>query len=158
MGTDGRSILFLRETDGVVQVFTKAAPDAPSAQVTKAAQSCSAAVWSSDGSQIYYTSGGLLWVVGANGGEPQQLDQPVRALAMSRDGASMAYFKGVVGNYTLWLRRISGGPRASVPHAARLPTPCGSRSRLSFLLTARNWLRLGELRVGRAQLVDPSVA
>ena len=108
-GPDGRSLLFLRETDGVVQVFTKAALDAPNAQVTKSTQDCTTASWSSDGSHIYYTSDGVLWVVSAIGGQPQRVDHPVRAAAVSPDGATLGYFKGVIGNFTLWLRQVKDG-------------------------------------------------
>jgi dipeptidyl aminopeptidase/acylaminoacyl peptidase len=73
----------------------------------------SAPVWSPDGSKLAYLSGGDIWTVPANGGEPSRVTQgpeDERGLAWSPDGAQISFTSTRSGSQDVWVVPSAGGP------------------------------------------------
>ncbi|MBI1788740.1 MAG: protein kinase [Acidobacteria bacterium] len=53
---DGRALAYLREVNGVMQVFTRSLTSNAAAQITQSPVNCSQPFWSPDASRIYYVA------------------------------------------------------------------------------------------------------
>jgi Tol biopolymer transport system component len=90
LSPDGRTLAYVGEAAGLLQVFTRGLDAASAAQVTQSPRDCSDPFWSQDGARIYYISlAGMaqsLWSVGAAGGAPELVVRNVSAAALTPDG------------------------------------------------------------------------
>jgi Tol biopolymer transport system component len=113
---DGRTLAYVGEAGGLLQVFTRGVDASMAAQVTQSARDCSDPFWSRDGNRIYYISlAGMaqsLWSVGAAGGAPELVLRNVSAGALSADGQHLFLLREdqYQGNFfqSLWVSSPPG--------------------------------------------------
>lgn len=94
---DGKTIAYVAEADGVLQIFTRNLSSSRRAQITRQPRDCKEPFWSPDGTRIYFiTAAGQrdsLWVIGAAGGSPQLVLASVATAAISPDGKMLALLR-----------------------------------------------------------------
>jgi serine/threonine protein kinase/Tol biopolymer transport system component len=100
---DGRTLAYTVEVNGVRQVYTRALDALVGTRVTNSPAACNLPFWSRDGGRIYYLSGGNLWSIGGAGGVPQLAVRDVVAATISPDGKTLAFSRGKVGSFGLWI-------------------------------------------------------
>jgi eukaryotic-like serine/threonine-protein kinase len=113
---DGRTLAYVGEAAGLLQVFTRGLDASMAAQVTQSPRDCSDPFWSHDGARIYYISlAGMaqsLWSVGAAGGAPELVLRNVSAAALTPDGKQLFLLREdqYQGNFfqSLWLSSPPG--------------------------------------------------
>jgi Tol biopolymer transport system component len=126
---DGKTLAYVAEVGGILQVFTRAPGSPMRAQVTHARFHCGDPFWSPDGTRLYYISLARdrdgLWSISAAGGEPELVMEDVNRAALSPDGKTLAFFRDAsVGRLKLWL----SSPPGSAPVQSTRP-PFGPESR-----------------------------
>jgi len=108
---DGKSVAYIAEVGGVLQIFTKSLQSGNAAQITRSERDCFMPIWSADGASIYYVNYGMeggksdLWVVSAAGGSPQMVQENVMSAALSPDGQSLFTFRNETESgfaFSLW--------------------------------------------------------
>ena len=111
---DGRSLAYVAEVNGVLQVFTRTAPPSQSTQLTHSRFNCYEPFWSADGRRIYYHSQaqdkqGLWWVSAATGEPENVLENAVKA-ALTPDDALVFFMDESPqgGHLRLWTASASG--------------------------------------------------
>jgi Tol biopolymer transport system component len=132
---DGRTLAYLREVDGVLQVFTRAVAASMPAQITHSPRDCREPFWSPDGAHIYYLSqaGGdeSLWRVSAAGGTPSVAQRNVGHAALSPDGKTLVFLREEAGHggffRSLWVASPPGSEpaRYAEPPLAEVRYPEG---------------------------------
>jgi serine/threonine protein kinase len=113
---DGKTLAYVAEVNGVLQVFTRpvGSPLSVRTQVTRARHDCTDPFWSRDGSRIYFQSlAGTqisLFSVGTAGGDPELLIENAASAALSPDGGSLLFLReyDVPGAFTLWTSTATG--------------------------------------------------
>jgi serine/threonine protein kinase len=129
---DGKTLAYVAESDGVLQVFTKSLGSPGRSQVTHARFDCRDPFWSPDGERIYYIALARerdgLWSITSAGGEPELVMENVYHAALSPSGNTLAFFRGAgeegdrYGLQTLWV----ASPPSSPPVQYARP-PFGTR-------------------------------
>ena len=109
---DGKSLAYVSQVDGVIQVFTRSlASSSMPARLTHALHDCTDPFWSADGSRIYFhklaenTQG--LWAVSAAGGDPQLIRPNVKRASIAPDGRTLAFFESVNRGAVIDLRLMA---------------------------------------------------
>jgi len=112
---DGKSLAYVSQVDGVIQVFTRSlASSSRPAQLTQSLFDCTDPFWSADGSRIYFhrqaedTQG--LWAVSAAAGEPQLIRRNVVRATISTDDQTLVFFERVGRGDTFGLRLMAASP------------------------------------------------
>ena len=113
---DGKTLAYLREVDGVLQVFTRGLDASTPAQITHSPRDCREPFWSSDGAHIYYLSQAAgdesLWRVSAAGGTPNVALRNVSYATLSPDGKTLVFLReeGGYGGFfrSLWISSPPG--------------------------------------------------
>lgn len=106
---DGKSIAYIRDVDGTLQVFVRSLDSPVGTQITRAARDCRDPFWDPNGNRIYYVSlagdRDSLWSVGVGGGSPEVVHQNVYAATISPDGRTLVLLREVAepGNFNLRL-------------------------------------------------------
>jgi eukaryotic-like serine/threonine-protein kinase len=96
---DGRSIAYLKQTDGLLQLMVRGLDSSSPSQLTSLPAGINRIeYWSRDGSRIYFLKGYALWSVSSAGGEPQEDLPDVRAATLSPDGKVLAFVREVSEN------------------------------------------------------------
>jgi eukaryotic-like serine/threonine-protein kinase len=94
---DGTTLAYVRDVEGVLQVFTRSPGASMAAQITQAPRDCRQPFWSTDGTRLYYVSqaadGESLWSVSAAGGTPRVVLKDVGAATLSPDGKALALLR-----------------------------------------------------------------
>ena len=104
---DGKSVAYIADVDGILQVFVRSVGSPTPTQVTQAARDCRDPFWDPDGNRIYYISLAAdrdsLWSVGVGGGDPQVVLQNVHTAAISPNGETLVLLRevSVHGNFDL---------------------------------------------------------
>jgi Tol biopolymer transport system component len=140
---DGRSVAYIAEVSGILQIFTRSLDGTQGVQLTQALQDCASPFWSPDGSEIYFISVAgnhdALWVVGAAGGTARVFVENVTAAALSPDGKTLAFVRErrePAGNVLrLWL--------ASPPMATPRPYLTGSFAQHALQMATLQFARDG---------------
>jgi Tol biopolymer transport system component len=115
---DGKSIAYVEEVEGVMQVFVRAVAAAQGTQITHAVRDCREPFWDSRGNRILYISlaqdRDSLWSVGVGGGQSEVLVKNVYTAAISPDGKTLATLREdeEQGNFALALW-LSSPPEAA---------------------------------------------
>ena len=117
---DGKTLAYVADVDGVLQVFQKPVGSPTRTQVTHARFYCRDPFWSPDGTRLYYNSLARdrdgLWSISAAGGEPELVMENVTSASLSPDAKTLAFFRAedehdsLVQN--LWLSSPPGSPPA----------------------------------------------
>jgi eukaryotic-like serine/threonine-protein kinase len=114
---DGRSIAYVSQVDGIMQVFTLNLASSVSAQVTSSRFDCQDPFWSADGTRIFYQSlygaSEGLFSVSAAGGPPQPVLENARWATLSPDGTTLFYLRADLTDqpelgYSVWVASSSG--------------------------------------------------
>jgi Tol biopolymer transport system component len=124
---DGKTLAYVADVDGVLQVFAKSVGSSMRQQVTHMRFHCRDPFWSPDGTRLFYVSLARdregLWSTSASGGEPEFVMEDVYRAALSPDGKTLAFFRGRAdSNMQLWLSSPSGSkpaPYTRPPFASR---------------------------------------
>ena len=127
---DGKTLAYVAERDGVVQVFTRSIGSSMRTQVTHSRFDCKDPFWSPDGTRVYYIALARerdgLWSITSAGGEPELVMENVSRAALSPDGRTLAFFRAagndIAGLHQLWL----SSPPTSQPVQYTRP-PFGAR-------------------------------
>ncbi len=94
---DGKTLAYVAEVDGVLQVFQKSLSSPMRTQVTRARFDCRDPFWSPDGTRLYYISLARdregLWSISAAGGDPDLAMENVSSASLSPDGKTLAFFR-----------------------------------------------------------------
>lgn len=134
---DGKSIVYVRDVDGTLQVFVRSLDSPMTTQITRAARDCRDPFWGPNGNRIYYVSlagdRDSLWSVGVAGGSPEVVHQNVYAATISPDGKTLVLLREVSepGNFNLSLWVAS--PPAAEPKPLKRP-PVTDRNVASAVL------------------------
>jgi serine/threonine protein kinase len=117
---DGKTLAYVADVDGVLQVFTRVPGSSARQQVTHTQFHCTDPFWSPDGTRLYYTSLARdrdgLWSISAAGGEPELVMEDAYRAALSPDGKTLAFFRGGrLGQLRLLMSSPPGSP--PVPYA-----------------------------------------
>jgi eukaryotic-like serine/threonine-protein kinase len=106
---DGKTLAYVAEVDGVLQVFTRTRASSGRVQVTHQVADCHDPLWSPDGTMIYYhaLAGARegLWRISVAGGQPEVVQEGAARAALSPDGKMLALLIDATGsgvNMTLW--------------------------------------------------------
>jgi Tol biopolymer transport system component/predicted Ser/Thr protein kinase len=115
---DGKSIAYIAEVAGVMQVFVRAVDAAQGTQITHAVRDCREPFWDTRGNRIFYISlaqdRDSLWSVSVGGGQPEVFLKNVHTGAISPDGKTLATLRedDAHGNFALALW-MSSPPEAT---------------------------------------------
>jgi Tol biopolymer transport system component len=115
---DGKTLAYVADVDGLLQVFTKPVGSPLRAQVTHARFDCREPFWSPDGTRIYYISLARdrdgLWSISAAGGAPELVMENTVNATLSPDGKTLAFLRDAgtdfSGQATLWFSSPPGTP------------------------------------------------
>jgi Tol biopolymer transport system component len=137
---DGKTLAYVADVDGVLQVFQKRIGSPSRTQVTHTRFHCYDPFWSADGTRLYYLSLARdrdgLWSISAAGGEPEIVMEDVVSASLSPDGKTLVFFRHEEKDLTLFVSSPPGSspvphPRGKFPNDGTRPTvhfsPDGSR-------------------------------
>jgi Tol biopolymer transport system component len=113
---DGNTLAYLREVQGVLQVFTRGLTASMPSQITRSPRDCREPFWSSDGAHVYFLSQAAgdesLWRVSAAGGTPSVVQRNVARAALSPDGKTLVFLREESGHggffRSLWVASPPG--------------------------------------------------
>ena len=134
---DGKSIAYVAEADGVLQVFVRGIDAVQGTQITHAVRDCREPFWDPRGNRIFYISlaqdRDSLWSVSVGGGEAEVLLQNVYTAAISPDRKTLAMLREgeEQGNFALSLWTAS--PPEGVPKRYEQPPVGKARFATGFI-------------------------
>jgi eukaryotic-like serine/threonine-protein kinase len=121
---DGKTLAYVAQVDGVLQVFTRNVESSLPQQITDRPFDCNDPFWSPDGARIFFHSlaeeHDSLWSVSAGGGPPQLAVLNASNAALSPDGKTLAFLRQEVGGFgtlALWV----ASPPAAEPRRYNEP-------------------------------------
>ena len=122
---DGRSLAYVAEVAGILQVFVRSLDSPVATQLTHATRDCRDPFWDPNGEKIYYISLAedldSLWSVSVAGGAPQLVIENVFTAAISPDRKTLAVLRDrEPGTFSLDLWISSPPGAAPVKYAKKL--------------------------------------
>jgi Tol biopolymer transport system component len=94
---DGKTIAYVAEVEGVLQVFTRSLASSMREQLTRLRFDARAPFWSPDGTRIYFHSLArdkeALWSISPAGGQPELVVEGAARAAISPDGQRLAVLR-----------------------------------------------------------------
>ena len=94
---DRRTIAYVAERNGIIQVMARGLDSGTPVTVTDAASDCRAPFWSADGTRIFYISWAGsregLWSIGSAGGAAHVVLQDVSVATMRPDGSAIVFLR-----------------------------------------------------------------
>ena len=145
---DGKTLAYVADVDGVLQVFTRVVQSPLRTQITHARFDCHDPFWSPDGARLYFHSqagaSDALWTVSPAGGPADVVVEGAMHAAISRDGRTLALLReeGAGIGMSLWFASSSGSqlrpykhPPLNVPlsNGALRYSPDGSKLLIWFM-------------------------
>jgi eukaryotic-like serine/threonine-protein kinase len=119
---DGKTLTYVAEVNGILQVFTKSRGSSRRQQVTQRAFDCHEPFWAADGSSIYFHSLARaresLWRIGVAGGEPELVQEGAMHAALSPDGKTLALLVDSGTGVMMTLSFASPPDAKPIAHAA----------------------------------------
>jgi serine/threonine protein kinase/Tol biopolymer transport system component len=116
---DGKSIAYVAEVDGILQLFLKVLTASVPVQLTRSDTDCLWPYWSADSSRIFYTKkrknamGYDTWAIGLAGGTPQLIMENAAGGSISPDGKTFLFFRDDPkpgDNLSVWISSPVGSP------------------------------------------------
>ncbi len=110
---DGKTIAYVRDVDGILQVFVRGLDSPLATQITHASRDCREPFWHPRGVRIYYISSAQdqdsLWSIGVGGGSAEVILENVNTAAIAPDGKTIAFLRerNERGNFSLVLWTMS---------------------------------------------------
>jgi eukaryotic-like serine/threonine-protein kinase len=99
---DGRAIAYVRDVDGILQIFVRSLDSPTAAQITRAARDCREPFWHPRGDRIFFISqageGDALWSIGTGGGSPEVVLADVSTADISPDGRALVLLRQTSGH------------------------------------------------------------
>jgi eukaryotic-like serine/threonine-protein kinase len=99
---DGRAIAYVRDVEGILQIFVRSLDSPTAAQITRAARDCREPFWHPRGDRIFFISqageGDALWSVGTGGGSPEVVLADVSTADISPDGRALVLLRQTSGH------------------------------------------------------------
>ena len=158
---DGKTVAYVSQVDGVLQVFTRNVASSLRGQVTQSRFDCNDPFWSPDGTRIFYHSLARewesLWSVSAAGGSPDLVIENAAHATISPDGQTLVFFRSPSdqpSNRELWVsspltatpQRITRGVFGKQPFFDGAPrfAPDGSK----LLVWTYSWMTDSPLGTG----------
>src|SRR5262249_35534714 len=123
---DGKTLAYVADVNGVLQIFIRALTSPMRQQVTRGQFDVQDPFWSPDGTRLYYVSRARdrygLWSTSVSGGQPEIVMEDVTRATLSPDGQTLAFFRNSesIAGTTLWLSSPPGAPPVQY---ARHPIP-----------------------------------
>jgi dipeptidyl aminopeptidase/acylaminoacyl peptidase len=121
---DGRSVAYLDEIGGAVQLCLRPLRGGTRRQLTACASDVSDPRWSPDGTRLAYVRDKAIWVIDADGGRTTRVaDHPAgnEAPCWAPDGERLAFLSRRRGWSQLWLADVPRPGRGRPPSVERLP-------------------------------------
>lgn len=116
---DGRAIAYVRDVDGILQVFVRSLDSPMAAQITRAARDCREPFWHPRGDRIFYISqageGDALWSVATAGGAPEVVLEDVSTADISPDGNTLVVLRQTGGHGNFRLSVWTSSPPGAEP-------------------------------------------
>lgn len=106
---DGKSVAYVRDAGGILQVFVRSLDSPLATQITHSPRDCREPFWDPQGNHVYYISlagdRDSLWRVGLAGGSPEVVLENVYTAAISPDSKTLAFLREAndPGNFALAL-------------------------------------------------------
>src|SRR5262245_30368578 len=118
---DGKTLAYVADVDGILQVFQKRIGSPDRTQVTHGGFDSHDPFWSPDGTRLYYLALARdrdgLWSISAAGGLPEIVMEDVSSASLSPDGKTLAFFRSSDdGKPRLFLSSPPGSPPVPYPH------------------------------------------
>jgi eukaryotic-like serine/threonine-protein kinase len=117
--SDGKTLAYVADVDGVLQVFQKSVGSPTRTQVTHGNFDCREPFWSFDGTRLYYTSRARdrdgLWSISAVGGLPEIVMENVAAASLSPDGKTLALFRNAEQGDAMAVKLWLSSPPGAAP-------------------------------------------
>jgi serine/threonine protein kinase len=114
--SDGKSLAYSADVNGVQQIFVRDLSASTAAQITNSPVDCKNPFWLPDDTRVFYLSPGPsgtdLYAIGATGGSPQLIQSNASAATISPDGKSLAFLRpDPTGKelLSLWAADVGGG-------------------------------------------------
>jgi eukaryotic-like serine/threonine-protein kinase len=120
---DGKTVAYVADVDGILQVFQKRIGSPDRTQVTHGSFASHDPFWSPDGTRLYYLSLARdrdgLWSISAAGGLAEIVMEDVNSASLSPDGKTLAFFRTPEeGKPTLFLSSPPGSPAVAYSRAS----------------------------------------
>ena len=135
---DGKTLAYVATVGGSAQLFVRGLAAAQPVQLTNGTQDVDARpFWAPDGTTVYFGRGADLYVVGLAGGEPRLVGRDVRGGlayvggAISRDGRTVVFSRGQLGEVSLWTLDTQTGTTTRLEREG-MPAPLRQVVALAF--------------------------
>jgi serine/threonine protein kinase/WD40 repeat protein len=103
---DGKTVAYVADVNGTLQVFVRRMDSAIPAQLTRQESPCSNPTWAPDGNRIFFVSAGSLRSIGVAGGQSSVVEEKVVLAAIAPDGETVALCRLKDEHVTLWFGRL----------------------------------------------------
>jgi serine/threonine protein kinase len=119
---DGRSLAYVSQVDGILQIFTRGLSSPVPSPLTKDPFDARSPFWSPDSQRVYFLRQAQerqgLWSVSVSGGEPTLVLPRATQAAITPDGRSLVFFmdrSDQGGNLGLFIASTDGGDPSPLP-------------------------------------------
>jgi Tol biopolymer transport system component len=129
---DGKSIAYVGEVNGVLQIFTRPLSSSVPIQLTHLDTDCYRPAWSSDGNRIFFDAKRKdthifdIWAVSAAGGSPQIVIENAANPELMPDGKSLFFFRNELksgADIALWISSPVGSKPRKYPLPSQIRSP-----------------------------------
>ena len=134
---DGRTIAYIAERDGVMQVMTRSFESSRAVPITSGVSDCRSPFWSPDSTRVYYirraAESESLYSVASSGGTPTMELMNVSAAALSPNGGALVFLREEVGQAGFFQSLWRADPISSEPQRFAPDWSGGGLAGIGFL-------------------------